>query len=496
LKILRILALLAACLAAGQAPRLDPDRYLGHVKYLAAERLNGRGNGTPELEAAARYIAEEFRARRLTPAAGGGAFLQTFEVTTSARLGAANRVRWTDGKSASELKLETDFQPLSFSSTAVVSAGVVFAGYGITALEYGYDDYAGIDARGKVAIILRHEPREFDDGAPFAGRAYTVHSQLPWKAANARAHGAAAVLYVNDLDNHTGERDELEPFGRTVGPGDAGIPLVQVKAAAAGQVLAAAGKSLKDLVAAMEKNLRPRSFALPSSFRVELETEVLREARPVHNVAGYLKGLTEEYVVVGAHYDHIGTGEQYSMAPSGAGQVHYGADDNASGTAGLIELARVLAARTKHRRGFLFLAFAGEELGLLGSSHWARHPGLPMEKAVAMINLDMIGRVRDGKVQVGGGPTDAARRRLDALGERHKLRLEYSEPPGFSASDHSSFAARPMPALFFFSGLHADYHTPGDTWEKVDQRGAVQLLRLVLDYSGILAGGSRSGEVN
>jgi hypothetical protein len=491
-----VAGLLLAAQAPAAAPAIDPDRFLAHVKYLASEQLKGRGNGTPELEAAARYIAAEFRAQGLVPAAGGGSYLQEFDVTAAPRVGSATRLRWSDGASAHELKRDTEFTPLNFSSSAAVKAGVVFAGYGITAKEYHYDDYDGVDARGKIVVILRHEPREFEDAQFMAGRVYTVHSQLPWKAANARAHGAAAVLYVNDLPNHTGDSDEFEPFGRTVGPGGAGIAFVQVKGAVAEQLLATAGKSLKNLVADTDKDLRPRSFAFPPSVRVEIETEMKGERRSVHNVAGYRQGATGEYIVIGAHYDHIGLGEQFSMAPSEAGKIHYGADDNASGTSGVIELARYLARRPRHKRGFLFLAFAGEELGLLGSSHWVRHAGLPMEKAVAMVNLDMVGRIRDGKVQVCGEPNAGMRRTLDRVRGRYKLKLEYSEPPGASASDYSSFAAKPMPVLFFFSGLHPDYHTPADTWDKIDAAGTAELLRLVADLSERLADATRLGEEN
>ncbi|MEN6601995.1 MAG: M28 family peptidase [Bryobacteraceae bacterium] len=477
-------------------PRIDPDLFLAHIKYLAGERLNGRGNGTPELGAAARYIAEEFRARGLAPAAGNGKYCQQFSVTLNPRRGIANRLRWSDGVQTHELSPDTDFQPLSFSSTTRVSAGVVFAGYGITAREYGYDDYAGIDVHGKVVIVLRHEPREFDAKGPFAGRAYTIHSQLPWKAATAHAHGAAAMLYVNDIASHSGESDEFEPFSRTVGSGNEGIALVQVKAAAVDRLLAAAGKNLKGLAAAMDKGPHPQSFVLPDALRVELETEVHGEPRAVCNVAGYLEGSTAEYIVFGAHYDHIGTGEQFSMEPSAAGKTHYGADDNASGVAGIIELAHVLATRPKHRRGYLFLAFAGEELGLLGSSYWVRHPGIPLDKAVAMIDLDMIGRIRGRHIQIGGEPSAKMRKLLNTLSVRNKLEPEYAEPPGYSASDHSAFAARPMPALFFFSGLHPDYHTPRDTWDKINAAGSADLLRLVMELGEHLADAARPGEVD
>jgi len=496
-KTLRIAAWTACCLLAAQtpvsAPAIDSGRFLAHVQYLASEPLKGRGNGTPELEAAARYIARQFCAQGLAPA-WGASYLQPFEVRVCPEVGVANRLRWRDGANHGELQVGTGFQPLNFSSSAHVSGGLVFAGYGITAPEYGYDDYAGIDVARRLVIVLRHEPREFSEQTAFAGRTYTVHSQLPWKAANARAHGAAAVLYVNDTPNHPGAGDDFESFGRNVAPGGAGIPFVQVQAEVVERWLSASGRSLKDLTAAIDRDLKPHSFALPSAFEVELETEIRGRPQPVYNVAAYRKGTTSEYVIIGAHYDHIGYGEQFSMESSAVGKVHYGADDNASGTAGLIELGRTLAAGPALKRGFLLLAFAGEELGLLGSSHWVRNPGVPLEKAIAMINLDMIGRIRGRRIQVCGGPGESIRKTLKLLSARYGFHLEYAEPPGYSASDHSAFAARPMPAILFFSGLHADYHTPGDTWDKIDAAASAQLLEMTADLARRLAAARRPGE--
>jgi aminopeptidase YwaD len=166
--------------------------------------------------------------------------------------------------------------------------------------------------------------------------------------------------------------------------------------------LALSGKNLEAIESGIDKDLHPESFALPEKLRLDLDVDIAREVKTVHNVAAYLPGETSEYVVIGAHYDHLGLGEQFSMAPSLAGTVHPGADDNASGTAGVIELARWFSQQPKHQRGILFLTFAGEELGLLGSSYYVNHPLLPLKDDVAMINMDMIGRIRDRKVYVGG----------------------------------------------------------------------------------------------
>jgi hypothetical protein len=213
-----------------------------------------------------------------------------------------------------------------------------------------------------------------------------------------------------------------------------------------------------------------------------MDIDIRREVKTVHNVGAYLPGETAEYVIVGAHYDHLGLGEQYSMAPSQVGTVHPGADDNASGTAGVMELAHWFSHEPKHARGILFLTFAGEELGLLGSNYYANHPVLPLKDAVAMINMDMIGRIRDRKVYVGGvGTGTTFANLLKEAGPRHDFEADVTERAGYGSSDHTSFTAKQVPVLFFFSGLHADYHKPSDTWDKIDAPAAVRLLDLVAD---------------
>jgi membrane-associated protease RseP (regulator of RpoE activity) len=202
----------------------------------------------------------------------------------------------------------------------------------------------------------------------------------------------------------------------------------------------------------------------------------------------YLPGKTDEYVIIGAHYDHLGRGDSNSLAPSQIGQIHPGADDNASGTAGVLELARMFAPlKGKLDRGILFLSFSGEELGLLGSQEWVKHPTLPLAKCAAMMNMDMIGRIRDSKIYIGGvGTGSTFTAILEQAQKSSDFKIEYS-PGGYSASDHTSFVARKIPVLFFFSGLHADYHKPSDTWDKINAPSAAKLLDLVADVALHLA---------
>jgi aminopeptidase YwaD len=476
--------LCAAALPAPAAPAsVDPSRYLEDVKFLASPELRGRATGSPELEKAAHFIATQFHSFGLKPV-DGKSYFQAFSVTTNARLGTANRFEYSlDGKSTA-LKFQEDFIPFNFSARAKLAGEVVFAGYGITAPEYGYDDYAGIDVKGKIVLLLRHEPQEFDEKSVFEGKVYTEHAQFFSKATNAKNHGAIGVILINDRAAHRGDADELEKFGAAAGPADTGIPYAQIKADAAEAWITAAGKNLDDIQQEIDRDLHPRSFAFSSSLQIHANLDVERAVRTVHNVAGYLAGQTDEYVVIGAHYDHLGLGEQYSMSPSQIGTIHPGADDNASGTAGVIELARWYSTQPKQKRGVLFLAFAGEELGLLGSSYYASHPRFPLEKAVAMINMDMIGRPRDGKVYIGGiGSGSNLKATVEEVLPKHHLNIDFSDSTGYGSSDHTSFTAKQVPVLFFFSGLHSDYHRPSDTWDKIDAADAVKLLALVSDIT-------------
>ncbi len=478
------LTLSALLTAATTGPEpLDPDRYLAHIRYLASPELKGRATGSPEIEKAAHYIAHQFKEDHLRSLEGDN-YLQPFPVTTSARLGkGCNFSSIANGKTSS-LKVQQDFIPFNFSAKGKWDGAVVFAGYGITAPEYNYDDYAGIEAKGKFVLILRHEPQEFDDKSVFAGKVYTEHAQFFSKASNAKAHGALGVILINDMAAHPGENDALEPFGDTEGPSDAGLPFVQIKEQDTEPWFKQAGKNLADIEASIDKNLQPQSFSFPGGIEVHETIDVERVTKTAHNVVGYLPGETDEYIVIGAHYDHLGLGGQFSLAPKLTGTVHPGADDNASGTSGVIELARYFAGRPKMRRGVVFITFAGEELGLLGSAFYVHHPELPLDKAVAMINMDMIGRIRDGRVFIGGtGTGSTLRKDLESVaGNYPSLKPDYSET-GYGSSDHYSFTSGQVPVLFFFSGLHADYHKPSDTADKIDAPDAVKLLHLIADVA-------------
>jgi peptidase M28-like protein/PDZ domain-containing protein/PA domain-containing protein len=467
---------------AADADSADPKRYLDDVKSLSAPKMEGRGAGTKGIELAAHLIEERYRSLGLQPA-GVKSYFQPFTVITGAKLKDGNRLEVQDGKSKQGLKLNQDFVPFSFSASGEVAGPVAFAGYGVTAPEFGYDDYAHLDVKDKFVVILRYEPAGFAAKSGNAG--LTQHSQLITKAINARNHGAKAVILVNGKLGD-GEEDQLTKFGSVNGPENAGIVIVQVKndAASAWFADAGEGKSLAETQNQINSTSTPASFSFRDSFQFSLGVNIEKTRATVNNVLAYLSGKTDEYIIIGAHYDHLGYGNVDSLAPSQIGQIHPGADDNASGTAGVLELARLLVPRKGQlQRGILFADFAGEELGLLGSAEWVKEPTLPLDKAVAMINMDMIGRIKDEKVFIGGTGTGATfKDLLDEEKARFAFHVEYSTS-GYAASDHTSFVGKKIPVLFFFSGLHSDYHKPSDTWDKINAPDATKLLDFIDDVA-------------
>ena len=469
-----LVALLTA--ASTTAPQADPARYLSDVKTLASPEMEGRGDGRNGLVLAERMIEKRYKALHLDPAGVKG-YAQPFSVITGARLKSDNWFTIQQGDAKKNLKINQDFVPFSFSASGQGGTSLAFAGYGITAPEFHYDDYAGLDVKNKFVVLLRYEPPGFAEKSGHHG--LTSHAQLVTKAINARNHGARAVIVLNGKLGD-GEEDLLTRFGSVSGPENIGVIFVQVKNAAAEPWFQAAGKSLKDVQEQINSSTQPASFDFPASLQVSLQVDIETTRATVNNVLAWLPGKTDEYVIVGAHYDHLGRGNFDSLAPSQIGQIHPGADDNASGTAGVLELARLLAPqRGQLQRSILFMNFAGEELGLLGSAEWVKEPTRPLAKAVAMINMDMIGRIRDDKIYIGGvGTGSTLKSVLEQAQKDEPFKIEYSAG-GYSSSDHTSFVARKIPVLFFFSGLHSDYHKPSDSWDKINAPSAARLLDMV-----------------
>ena len=461
---------------------LSGNSALEHIRFLSSDELGGRGNGSDGLAHARDYIAAQFSKFGLAPAGEDGTYFQPFSVTIGGELGEENTLELGTEESMEKLRLHGDFEPMTFTGSGELEASpIVFVGYGITALEHDYDDYAGVDVRGKTVLLFRHIPREGRSDGPFDER--RGHATFVTKVVNAKGHGAAAVLLVTDPVNHQGEPDELVAFGQDLGADDLSIPAIHLKRFVVQRLFERLGKDLAAVQEDIDENLAPRSFELEGA-RVSLNLDVERRESIIQNVLGYLPppGASgdEEVLVIGAHYDHLGIGGgRHSRARDGQDDIHNGADDNASGTAGMMELARVLSEeRASLKRGILFAAFAGEELGLLGSRHYTEEPSFPLEQTVAMINLDMIGRLREGKLFIGGvGSSPVFQPKLEELVAGQELTLDFSFS-GYGSSDHASFVRVGIPCLFFFTGLHRDYHRPSDDWDQINPAGEEQVLRL------------------
>jgi hypothetical protein len=462
------------------APGERPARARAEVAWLADPARTGRGTGTPGGPAAAAWIADRLAEAGIRPAfplpSLDASYLQTFEAPWRATLGSGNALS-VGGVAA---RLDQGFQPFGWSDDGRVEGELVLAGYGITAAELGYDDYAGLDVKGKIVLVAQDFPREADPASPFRDPRAYHHGEWRTKATNAREHGAAAVIGVRDVWAHGGV-DDLPPWRGQVSS-RAGLVAVRATAAA----LAAGGVDVRALFAPGEADGRPHSR--PLGVRASVAAEVRHESAETANVVGVVPGrdpsVGHPCVVVGAHYDHLGYGGDASLAPEQLGTIHPGADDNASGVAALLAVARELAASPAPRRTVVIAAFGAEELGVLGSAFLVRHmpPGCPIDSVDLMVNLDMVGRSRAGKVYVDGAGTARGLRELvTSVAERAPrlpLSVAFGGGDGYGPSDHASFRARGVPVLFLFTGAHGDYHRPSDTPDKLDYDHLAAIARL------------------
>jgi hypothetical protein len=475
---------------------IDDRQTLG---FLASDELEGRGIGTLGLDRAAGYIAGQFTQMGLQPLPGERDFFQPFEVTTATEIGPGTTLRAGDRAFAKG----DDFAPIAQTGDGSFDGPVVFVGYGIKSDEHHYDDYAGLDVKGKIALAMRFEPHDAKGKSRFADDGWSDAAPVAQKAKLARENGAVALLLVTPAGFHADE-DRFLPLA-AAGPTNPSsqIPIIQVKRTVADELLRRGGASdLAALQKQIDDSVKRASFALPdvrASGRVELE----RTRVTVKNVIGYVPGKKQdEYIVLGAHYDHLGRGGLGSLSPRSR-EIHNGADDNASGTTAMLMLAARFAAGPTPDRSIIFAAFTGEEEGLLGSARFVEHSPVPLKQIVGMINLDMVGRVRtptqmaaasthgatapttqdDSPIlYVGGAGTagafDAIVKDADA---RSPLQVKDIGRGGIGPSDHMSFALKKIPVLFLFSGLHADYHRPTDDADKINYRGIEQVVDFTAD---------------
>jgi aminopeptidase YwaD len=450
-----------------------------HVKYLSSDSLKGRLTGSAGDSLAAEYIRKELLSFGLVPLKGDG--LQRFEVTKRVVSGKNNSLK----VNMTAFERDTDFIPLSFSSNGSLKSEVVFAGYGfnINTDSLKWNDYNNIDVKGKWVLILRADPEVENNKSSFI-----QYSGDRDKALHAKDMGAAGVLLVSGpLADPQDAFEQLNTEGFSVG-----IPTLRIRRKVADAILSGARKNIETLERNINKSRKPSGFATKTT--VDANAEIVRETANTRNVIMILPGedgiLKNEYVIIGAHFDHLGMGGpgSSSRAPDTIG-VHHGADDNASGVSMMLELAEKFAhSKGSHKRSIVCLAFTGEEEGLLGSKHFTDDPGIDLTKVNAMINLDMVGRFNDSaRLQISGvGTATGLRDLVNTKSDTSKIRLRLSDE-GYGPSDHSSFYFKNIPVLFYFTGAHLDYHTPSDTWDKLNYQGMADISQQVFNISKELA---------
>jgi len=461
--------LVSSC--AGQNANITHDELLDITSRLTADDFAGRGTGTGNDTLAAAYIERELVKAKLKPFIGDG--LQRFSVNVSVESGKENRL----AINGNNLVPGTDFIPLALTADSSLNADIAFCGYGFMAANDSmqWNDYQGIDLKGKWVLLLRGYPE-----SNASASAYSTLSSDRMKVMSARENGAAGVLLVSGEEWDAA--DNLDKPSRS--EGSAGIPVLHIKRGVADAILKASGKSLKELEKKANTNLSPDSFMTGST--ADGEAEVVARDAGTANVAMVIEGakMKDEYVIVGAHFDHLGMGGPGSSSRiQDTVAIHSGADDNASGVALMIELAEKLSAdRKKHERSILFVAFSGEEMGLLGSKYFVENMGISPSAVNLMVNLDMVGRMKEGNgVQVGGVGTAAGLRdTVISFNDTTLLSLSFTDE-GYGPSDHSSFYGKNIPVLFITTGGHLDYHTPFDTFDKLNYSGMVRIGNLIYE---------------
>lgn len=486
LRPLVLCVLTAACAHGATGQPLDPAREaiegaqaLEHIKVLSSPPYEGRGVDTQGIERAATYLAQHFERLGLRPGGDSGTYFQSFPQLVGRRVAPESRLT-TLGRT---LEVGADLAVVPGSGSGAVQGPIVFAGYGITDARSGYDDYKGLDVKDKLVLVLRYAPGAASPSADPAHGIDAQHTRLVDKIQNARDHGAAAVILVNPPG---ADADDLIARGPTEGS----IPAVHIRRPLALELARAGGLDLAAAAAQMDLTGKPAGRPL-AGVRASVYIRILEDRRTLKNVVAVLPGsdpaLAREVVVIGGHYDHHGFGGGWG-ARGAHGQLHPGADDNASGTSAVLEIAEAFALRRERpRRTLVFVGFTGEERGLWGSKHYVEHPVAPLDRTVLMINLDMVGRLKDGKseveagrgkvLDVGGVGTSAPLRGLVEQANREKLDIVFDES-GEAPSDNHTFYNRKVPVLFLFSGMHPDYHLPSDTWDKIDADGLGKSARL------------------
>ena len=467
---LLVTAILISCSGNGNKA-VTVKELTDHIKYLSSDSLKGRLTGTPGDSLAAEYIRNKLSSYGLVPLTGDG--FQRFKVTDKVIAGPDNSMKINE----IPLKPEEDFMPLSFSENGTIKAPVIFTGYGfnINTDSLKWNDYDKTDVKGKWVIVLRGDP---DSESPLSK--YSPYSSDGSKALAAKDMGAAGILLVSgeSLD----KEDKFDPLSKN--EFSVGIPSFRIKRTVADKILAKSKDNISSLEKKLNKYLKPISAKTETILAAtsDVKTETANTRNVVMLLPGEDEKLKGEYIIMGAHFDHLGFGG----AGSGSRKpdtvaVHHGADDNASGVAMMLELAQKFAGtKGSHKRSLVCIAFTGEERGLDGSRYFTDNPGIDLSKVDIMLNYDMVGRLKETKdFQINGvGTASGLMEKAIALDDTNLLKLNFTDA-GSGPSDHSSFYAKNIPVLFFTTMAHDDYHTPSDTWEKINYKGMVTVSDLI-----------------
>lgn len=494
----RYITILVACFAFAMAPvlRAEPrgddagllkavtlDTLSTHLKTLAADDMEGRAAGGKGGHKAGDYIIEQFRKMGLEPGGDNGTYVQSFELART-EVADSGKLNWTveaDGKRwHKDLKQDEQFEPFRFSGAGKVTGPLVFAGYGITAPKHDYDDYKGLDVKGKIVVILRYVPGEKNPDSPFNTRGINPHATFVRKMANAAKHGAAGLVLLTGPHYHADSADELMA-GRTQGYGSKQLPFVQVTWSSAKALFEAAGHDLLAVQKRIDKTIEPASFALPGT-EARLEVKLVEKTLTMRNIVGIVPGtdkaVADQAIVLGAHYDHIGM-RPVKRRPD-EDVIYNGADDNASGAAGMMAVARgFVDAKVRTRRPIVFVAFDAEEIGLVGSDRFVKNLPKGIDQVATMVNLDMIGRSKDGQALVWG--MDTSKRFAPLVREANKpvkLKVELLEHSNMS-SDNLSFVSRKIPIIAVNTGMHPQLHHVDDEVDRINFTDAERIADLV-----------------
>ena len=484
------LAFPAPLLAEEGNPEITSKELMAHVKYLADDDRAGRLPGTKEIREAADYIAAEYARIGLDPIGAEKSYFQEFTLPRGFKALPATSLVAERGRNTISFEFDEEIYPLPGAKGGKAEGLLFFAGYGISAPDLNYDDYEGVDVKGRVVMVLRGAPNG-DKKNPFASnRMRNRYASFQAKMETAAAQGALALVVVNDSANHgTKSKDQLSRTGgRNQAQGR--IPALHMTYHAGKRLASEGGLSLSKVQKIMDSRFEPRPKAL-DKVKVTLEAALEVNRLAVRNVVGLLRARGEdakdEVVVVGAHYDHIGRGEYGSLGgPKAKGEIHNGADDNASGTAGVMEIAGFLAERAETlKRNVLFICFTAEELGLLGSKHYVDQPLIPLSKTCAMVNLDMVSYLsKTKKLELYGlGTSPLFDEILKAANRGGRIKVKEIDGVGRGASDHYPFYQKSLPVLFFITGLHKNYHRPEDDVKYLDKRGFEKVVRLAAEMT-------------